>query len=65
MKLGIVQETRAEERRVAASPNVVAKWVKVKNPKYSRAEGRLEAFQKLVSRAALLPWLLHAVDGVR
>jgi NAD(P) transhydrogenase subunit alpha len=28
MKLGIVQETRAEERRVAASPNVVARWVK-------------------------------------
>ena len=28
MKLGIVQETRPNERRVAASPNVVAKWVK-------------------------------------
>jgi NAD(P) transhydrogenase subunit alpha len=28
MKLGIVTETRPEERRVAASPNVVAKWVK-------------------------------------
>ena len=28
MKLGIVQETRPEERRVAASPNVVAKWIK-------------------------------------
>ena len=28
MKLGIVQETRAEERRVAASPNVVGRWVK-------------------------------------
>jgi H+-translocating NAD(P) transhydrogenase subunit alpha len=28
MKLGIVTETRAEERRVAASPAVVAKWVK-------------------------------------
>jgi len=28
MQLGIVKETRAEERRVAASPNVVAKWVK-------------------------------------
>jgi NAD(P) transhydrogenase subunit alpha len=28
MKLGIVKETRAEERRVAASPAVVAKWVK-------------------------------------
>jgi len=28
MKLGIVSETRAEERRVAASPAVVAKWVK-------------------------------------
>ena len=28
MKLGIVKETRPEERRVAASPNVVAKWVK-------------------------------------
>jgi NAD(P) transhydrogenase subunit alpha len=28
MKLGIVQETRPEERRVAASPNVVAKWTK-------------------------------------
>jgi NAD(P) transhydrogenase subunit alpha len=28
MKLGIVQETRPEERRVAASPAVVAKWVK-------------------------------------
>ncbi|HEY0195726.1 MAG TPA: Re/Si-specific NAD(P)(+) transhydrogenase subunit alpha [Kofleriaceae bacterium] len=28
MKLGIVYETRAEERRVAASPAVVAKWVK-------------------------------------
>jgi NAD(P) transhydrogenase subunit alpha len=28
MKLGIVKETRANERRVAASPNVVAKWVK-------------------------------------
>ena len=28
MKLGIVNETRAEERRVAASPAVVAKWVK-------------------------------------
>jgi len=28
MKLGIVKETRPEERRVAASPQVVAKWVK-------------------------------------
>ncbi len=28
MKLGIVTETRPEERRVAASPQVVAKWVK-------------------------------------
>ena len=28
MKLGIVQETRPEERRVAASPNVVGRWVK-------------------------------------
>src|SRR5512144_674837 len=28
MKLGIVKETRPEERRVAASPNVVGKWVK-------------------------------------
>ena len=28
MKLGIVRETRAEERRVAASPNVVARWAK-------------------------------------
>jgi NAD(P) transhydrogenase subunit alpha len=28
MKLGIVKETRAEERRVAASPNVVGKWTK-------------------------------------
>jgi NAD(P) transhydrogenase subunit alpha len=28
MKLGIVKETRPEERRVAASPPVVAKWVK-------------------------------------
>jgi len=28
MKLGIVKETRPEERRVAASPNVVAKWIK-------------------------------------
>ena len=28
MKLGIVKETRPDERRVAASPNVVAKWVK-------------------------------------
>jgi NAD(P) transhydrogenase subunit alpha len=28
MKLGVVQETRPEERRVAASPNVVAKWIK-------------------------------------
>jgi NAD(P) transhydrogenase subunit alpha len=28
MKLGIVLETRPEERRVAASPQVVAKWVK-------------------------------------
>ena len=28
MKLGIVTETRPEERRVAASPAVVAKWVK-------------------------------------
>jgi NAD(P) transhydrogenase subunit alpha len=28
MKLGIVNETRADERRVAASPAVVAKWVK-------------------------------------
>ncbi len=28
MKLGIVKETRPGERRVAASPNVVAKWVK-------------------------------------
>lgn len=28
MKLGIVHETRPEERRVAASPAVVAKWVK-------------------------------------
>jgi H+-translocating NAD(P) transhydrogenase subunit alpha len=28
MKLGIVQETRQNERRVAASPNVVARWVK-------------------------------------
>ncbi len=28
MKLGIVKETRPEERRVAASPAVVAKWVK-------------------------------------
>ncbi|MEO8551778.1 MAG: Re/Si-specific NAD(P)(+) transhydrogenase subunit alpha [Kofleriaceae bacterium] len=28
MKLGVVQETRPEERRVAASPNVVGKWVK-------------------------------------
>jgi len=28
MKLGLVQETKPEERRVAASPNVVGKWVK-------------------------------------
>ncbi|HEY4243444.1 MAG TPA: Re/Si-specific NAD(P)(+) transhydrogenase subunit alpha [Kofleriaceae bacterium] len=28
MKLGVVQETKAEERRVAASPNVVGRWVK-------------------------------------
>jgi NAD(P) transhydrogenase subunit alpha len=28
MKLGIVQETRPEERRVAASPNVAGRWVK-------------------------------------
>jgi H+-translocating NAD(P) transhydrogenase subunit alpha len=28
MKLGIVQETRHEERRVAASPNVVGRWTK-------------------------------------
>ncbi|CAN5895847.1 Re/Si-specific NAD(P)(+) transhydrogenase subunit alpha [soil metagenome] len=28
MKLGIVRETRPEERRVAASPQVVGKWVK-------------------------------------
>jgi H+-translocating NAD(P) transhydrogenase subunit alpha len=28
MKLGVVQETKPEERRVAASPNVVSKWVK-------------------------------------
>ena len=28
MKLGIVKETRPEERRVAASPQVVARWVK-------------------------------------
>ncbi len=28
MKLGIVKETWAQERRVAASPNVVARWVK-------------------------------------
>jgi len=28
MKLGIVKETRPNERRVAASPNVVGKWVK-------------------------------------
>jgi NAD(P) transhydrogenase subunit alpha len=28
MKLGIVSETRPEERRVAASPAVVARWVK-------------------------------------
>jgi H+-translocating NAD(P) transhydrogenase subunit alpha len=28
MKLGIVKETRPAERRVAASPNVVGKWVK-------------------------------------
>lgn len=28
MKLGIVKETRAGEKRVAASPNVVSKWVK-------------------------------------
>src|SRR5438045_3335967 len=28
MKLGVVKELRPEERRVAASPNVVAKWIK-------------------------------------
>ncbi len=28
MKLGIVKETRPEERRVAASPHVVARWIK-------------------------------------
>ena len=28
MKLGIVKETRPLERRVAASPNVVARWRK-------------------------------------
>src|SRR3954464_4530958 len=28
MKLGIVNETRPDERRVAASPAVVGKWVK-------------------------------------
>jgi NAD(P) transhydrogenase subunit alpha len=28
MKLGIVQETKGNERRVAASPGVVARWVK-------------------------------------
>lgn len=28
MKLGIVRETRPEERRIAASPNSVARWVK-------------------------------------
>src|SRR5450432_4035380 len=28
MKLGVVRETKPEERRVAASPNVVGKWVK-------------------------------------
>ncbi len=28
MKLGIVNETRPDERRVAASPAVVSRWVK-------------------------------------
>ncbi len=28
MKLGVVKETKPEERRVAASPNVVGRWVK-------------------------------------
>src|SRR5688500_2352258 len=28
MKLGIVRETREDERRVAASPNNVARWIK-------------------------------------
>src|SRR5688572_252145 len=28
MKLGIVKETRPDERRVAASPSTVARWIK-------------------------------------
>ncbi|HUJ56933.1 MAG TPA: Re/Si-specific NAD(P)(+) transhydrogenase subunit alpha, partial [Kofleriaceae bacterium] len=73
MKLGIVQETRPGERRVAASPNVVAKWVKAGwQVDVERGAGAAASFPDaqytaagatLVDRAAA--WLADIVLKVR
>lgn len=54
MKLGIVKETRPEERRVAASPAVVAKWVK---------GGWDVAFERGAGDSAAYPDALYAAAG--
>src|SRR4029077_19282086 len=53
MKLGIVKETRHDERRVAASPNVVAKWTKAGwQVDVERGAGELASFPDAQYEAA-------------
>ena len=54
MKLGVVQETKPEERRVAASPNVVGRWVKA---------GWQVAVEKGAGAAASFPDALYTAAG--
>src|SRR3569833_1898840 len=54
MKLGVVQETKPEERRVAASPNVVGRWVKA---------GWQVAVEKGAGAAARIPAARYAAAG--
>src|SRR3569833_118627 len=54
MKLGVVQETKPEERRVAASPNVVGRWVKA---------GWQVAVEKGAGAAASFPDAQYAAAG--
>jgi len=54
MKLGVVQETKPEERRVAASPNVVGRWVKA---------GWQVAVEKGAGTAASFPDAQYAAAG--
>ncbi len=53
MKLGIVKETRADERRVAASPAGVAKWVKAGwDVQIERGAGELASYPDAQYEAA-------------